>query len=106
MFEKSTKILPYKYYSQYEFDCGKNEYQLVYKSQTMKISGYCYLVEDCGNDGWFYECYLMTNSGFYNLEPNDNIEELVDIFNQQIQDSYDVGGSKYIESEKIVEKLT
>lgn len=105
MFVKSIKIQPHKYYTQYEFDCGKNEYELVFKGQTIKISGYCYLIEDCGSDGWFYDCFLMTYSGCYNLEPNDDIEELVDLFNQQIQDSYNVGGKHYIESEKKVEQL-
>jgi hypothetical protein len=83
-------------------DCGSNTYEVSVNNKMCTISGYCYLVFDCYN--WENGVYLISKSGYYILK-RWYAKELVDIINKQIQDSYDVGGRHYIESESKVEQL-
>jgi hypothetical protein len=56
-------------------------------------------------DDYYSSIYLNTVGHCYYMLYGGTLEQLANKFNQQILDSYDVGGSKYIASEKTVEKL-
>lgn len=93
---------------EYRFNCGINEYNLTIDNKTYVIIGNSRLYMELNSWGFYSNFYIDSDCGnHYNiLTYKYSLEELVDLFNKQIQDSYNVGGKHYIESERKIENLS
>lgn len=104
MFKKDDDLGHY-----YILDCGVNTYILEYDNRKSKIYGRVFL---CRGSLFLHDCdydWCNLNYGPYYDEFQIPIEELVNIFNQQIleqiQKSYEPGGKMFMECEGTIKEL-